>query len=75
MTLEEKWFVQKGFFSLVSFSHTSCNCFSLCFIAGTTALYTFLRMHPSLQSNVNSPTTFEEVQFFNGKNYLKGLDW
>ena len=42
---------------------------------GTTALYTFLSMHPSILSNYDSPRTFEEVQFFNGKNYLKGLDW
>ena len=32
-------------------------------------------MHPSIVSNYDSPTTFEEVQFFNGKNYNKGLDW
>lgn len=42
---------------------------------GTTALYTFLSMHPAIVSNYPSPETFEEVQFFNGKNYYKGLDW
>lgn len=42
---------------------------------GTTALYTFLSMHPSVASNFESPNTFEEVQFFNGKNYFRGLDW
>lgn len=42
---------------------------------GTTALYTFLSMHPAIISNYPSPETFEEVQFFNGKNYFKGLDW
>ncbi|KAL5018439.1 hypothetical protein ScPMuIL_004161 [Solemya velum] len=42
---------------------------------GTTALYTFLAMHPAIMSNYPSPETFEEVQFFNGKNYIKGLDW
>ncbi|ESO93397.1 hypothetical protein LOTGIDRAFT_232790 [Lottia gigantea] len=42
---------------------------------GTTALYTFLAMHPGIVSNYNSPDTFEEVQFFNGNNYYKGLDW
>ncbi|XP_064601762.1 bifunctional heparan sulfate N-deacetylase/N-sulfotransferase-like isoform X2 [Liolophura sinensis] len=42
---------------------------------GTTALYTFLAMHPAILSNYKSPETFEEVQFFNGKNYYKGLDW
>ncbi|ELU16792.1 hypothetical protein CAPTEDRAFT_225180 [Capitella teleta] len=42
---------------------------------GTTALYSFLGLHPSIRSNANSPTTYEEVQFFNGKNYFRGLDW
>ncbi|XP_069315174.1 bifunctional heparan sulfate N-deacetylase/N-sulfotransferase 4 isoform X2 [Eulemur rufifrons] len=42
---------------------------------GTTALYLFLLMHPSIISNVPSPKTFEEVQFFNGNNYHKGIDW
>lgn len=42
---------------------------------GTTALYTFLSMHPAIISNYNSSETFEEVQFFNGNNYYKGLDW
>lgn len=42
---------------------------------GSTALYTFLAMHPSLISNLPSPTTYEELQFFNNNNYLKGLDW
>ncbi|KAG1678537.1 Bifunctional heparan sulfate N-deacetylase/N-sulfotransferase 1 [Nymphon striatum] len=42
---------------------------------GTTALYTFLLMHPAIASNFPSRDTFEEIQFFNGKNYIKGLDW
>ncbi|XP_076066452.1 N-deacetylase and N-sulfotransferase sfl [Oratosquilla oratoria] len=42
---------------------------------GTTALYTFLSMHPAISSNYPSPETFEEVQFFNGRNYAKGIDW
>lgn len=42
---------------------------------GTTALYTFLSMHPAIISNYQSSETFEEVQFFNGRNYYKGLDW
>lgn len=42
---------------------------------GTTALYTFLSMHPEVQSNFPSADTFEEIQFFNGKNYYRGLDW
>ncbi|XP_032080375.1 bifunctional heparan sulfate N-deacetylase/N-sulfotransferase 4 [Thamnophis elegans] len=42
---------------------------------GTTALYLFLLMHPSIISNLPNPKTFEEVQFFNGNNYHKGIDW
>lgn len=42
---------------------------------GTTAMYTFLSIHPAISSNLPSPDTFEEIQFFNGKNYYKGLDW
>nr|CAI5842620.1 unnamed protein product [Callosobruchus analis] len=42
---------------------------------GTTALYTFLSLHPTIASNLPSPTTFEEIQFFNAHNYLRGLDW
>ncbi|OTF72476.1 bifunctional heparan sulfate N-deacetylase/N-sulfotransferase-like protein [Euroglyphus maynei] len=42
---------------------------------GSTALYTFLQLHPSLLTNVPSNRTFEEIQFFNGPNYHKGIDW
>ncbi|XP_076074435.1 bifunctional heparan sulfate N-deacetylase/N-sulfotransferase-like [Mytilus galloprovincialis] len=42
---------------------------------GTTALYKFLQIHPAILANYNSPETFEEVQFFNGNNYHKGIDW
>ncbi|XP_008590405.1 PREDICTED: bifunctional heparan sulfate N-deacetylase/N-sulfotransferase 3 [Galeopterus variegatus] len=42
---------------------------------GTTALYLFLVMHPSIISNSPSPKTFEEVQFFNRNNYHRGIDW
>jgi hypothetical protein len=42
---------------------------------GTTALYSYLTMHPTVVSSRPSPDTFEEVQFFSGKNYLRGLDW
>ncbi|XP_050669112.1 bifunctional heparan sulfate N-deacetylase/N-sulfotransferase [Leptidea sinapis] len=42
---------------------------------GSTALYTFLSMHPMLVHNQPSPSTYEELQFFNNNNYLKGLDW
>uniref|UniRef100_A0A3B3Q680 Bifunctional heparan sulfate N-deacetylase/N-sulfotransferase 1 n=1 Tax=Paramormyrops kingsleyae TaxID=1676925 RepID=A0A3B3Q680_9TELE len=42
---------------------------------GTTALYLFLAMHPDMTSNYPSKETFEEIQFFNGHNYHKGIDW
>ncbi|RZF35802.1 hypothetical protein LSTR_LSTR009218 [Laodelphax striatellus] len=42
---------------------------------GTTALYAFLSMHPNISSNIPSPETFEEIQFFNGRNYYRGLSW
>ncbi|KAK3722099.1 hypothetical protein QZH41_019846, partial [Actinostola sp. cb2023] len=42
---------------------------------GTTALHMFLTMHPEVISSEKSITAYEEVQFFNGYNYLKGLDW
>lgn len=42
---------------------------------GTTALYSFLQMHPNIVSNYPSQDTFEEVQFFKGSNYAKGVDW
>lgn len=44
-------------------------------LIGTTALYLFLGMHPDLSSNYPSSETFEEIQFFNGHNYHKGIDW
>uniref|UniRef100_A0A672SRG2 Bifunctional heparan sulfate N-deacetylase/N-sulfotransferase 1 n=1 Tax=Sinocyclocheilus grahami TaxID=75366 RepID=A0A672SRG2_SINGR len=42
---------------------------------GTTALYLFLGMHPDLSSNYPSKETFEEIQFFSGHNYQRGIDW
>ncbi|XP_067239310.1 bifunctional heparan sulfate N-deacetylase/N-sulfotransferase 1 [Chanodichthys erythropterus] len=42
---------------------------------GTTALYLFLGMHPDLTSNYPSKETFEEIQFFSGHNYHRGIDW
>uniref|UniRef100_A0A8C5LSL4 Bifunctional heparan sulfate N-deacetylase/N-sulfotransferase 1 n=1 Tax=Leptobrachium leishanense TaxID=445787 RepID=A0A8C5LSL4_9ANUR len=42
---------------------------------GTTALYLFLLMHPYIMSNFPNPKTFEEVQFFSGNYYHKGIDW
>jgi len=44
-------------------------------ISGTTALYTFLSLHPQLRSNYPSKDTFEEVQFFSSPNYFSGIDW
>ena len=43
---------------------------------GTTALYSFLKLHPSVESNKNSPLTYEEPQFFSdAANYDLGIDW
>jgi len=42
---------------------------------GTTALSTFLQLHPSIIANHPSEETFEEVQFFRGPNYALGIDW
>ncbi|XP_070833247.1 bifunctional heparan sulfate N-deacetylase/N-sulfotransferase 2 [Chaetodon trifascialis] len=42
---------------------------------GTTALHSFLSLHPAITSSFSSPTTFEEIQFFNGANYDNGIDW
>ncbi|PIO26862.1 hypothetical protein AB205_0218200, partial [Aquarana catesbeiana] len=38
---------------------------------GSTALYLFLGTHPDLSIS----ETFEEIQFFNGQNCHKGIDW
>ncbi|XP_067900145.1 bifunctional heparan sulfate N-deacetylase/N-sulfotransferase 1b isoform X1 [Heterodontus francisci] len=43
--------------------------------SGTTALYLFLTMHADVTSNSPNPDSFEELQFFNGPNYHKGIDW
>ncbi|TSQ35301.1 Bifunctional heparan sulfate N-deacetylase/N-sulfotransferase 1 [Bagarius yarrelli] len=43
--------------------------------SGTTALYLFLGLHPDLIGNYPSKETFEEIQFFNGHNYHRGIDW
>ncbi|KAL4239231.1 Bifunctional heparan sulfate N-deacetylase/N-sulfotransferase 1 [Mactra antiquata] len=42
---------------------------------GTTALHTFLSMHPLVTSNMNNKQSFEELQFFSGNNYYNGIDW
>uniref|UniRef100_A0A5S6QUI1 [heparan sulfate]-glucosamine N-sulfotransferase n=1 Tax=Trichuris muris TaxID=70415 RepID=A0A5S6QUI1_TRIMR len=41
---------------------------------GTTALYKFLQLHPAVRSSQPHPKTFEEVQFFCGRNYLNGIN-
>lgn len=45
------------------------------YVVGIIVLYTFFFMYLVIISNYNSSETFEEVQFFNGNNYYKGLDW
>ena len=42
---------------------------------GTTALHSFLNLHPNIVSSFPSKDTFEEVQFFGGRRYTEGLDW
>ncbi|XP_036293613.1 bifunctional heparan sulfate N-deacetylase/N-sulfotransferase 2 isoform X3 [Pipistrellus kuhlii] len=42
---------------------------------GTTAVHFFLSLHPAVTSSFPSPSTFEEIQFFSGPNYHKGIDW
>lgn len=57
-------------FFISSYFHLAC-----LILTGTTALYLFLGMHPDLTSNYPSKETFEEIQFFNGHNYHRGIDW
>ncbi|KAM9068791.1 bifunctional heparan sulfate N-deacetylase/N-sulfotransferase 2 isoform X3 [Sarcophilus harrisii] len=42
---------------------------------GTTAIHFFLSLHPAVTSSFPSASTFEEIQFFSGPNYYKGIDW
>ncbi|VDO15386.1 unnamed protein product [Brugia timori] len=42
---------------------------------GSTALATFLNLHPNFSSNDPVPSSFEELQFFGGPNYARGLHW
>ncbi|CAK5066344.1 unnamed protein product [Meloidogyne enterolobii] len=42
---------------------------------GTTALSMFLQIHPNISTNLPIPGYFEELQFFAGPNYNKGIDW
>jgi hypothetical protein len=43
--------------------------------SGSSALHAFLRIHPSLMPNRASKDNFEELQFFNSRAYLRGIDW
>lgn len=42
---------------------------------GTTAIHFFLSLHPAAFSSFPSLYSLEEIQFFNGPNYHKGIDW
>jgi hypothetical protein len=42
---------------------------------GSTALYTYLNLHPNLKSNNFIDETFEEPQFFTDRIYHNGINW
>ncbi|KAJ1368506.1 hypothetical protein KIN20_029649, partial [Parelaphostrongylus tenuis] len=42
---------------------------------GTSALAMFLSLHPNVSTNAPIPGSFEELQFFGGANYHKGIEW
>ncbi|CAD6191323.1 unnamed protein product [Caenorhabditis auriculariae] len=42
---------------------------------GTTALSSFLTLHPDVSQNSPDPRSFEELQFFGGSNYENGIEW
>lgn len=42
---------------------------------GTSALLSFLNLHPNVTSNIQIEKSFEEMQFFGGYHYSKGFDW
>eukprot|EP00118_Oscarella_pearsei_P006996 m.32910 g.32910 ORF g.32910 m.32910 type:complete len:843 (+) comp31727_c0_seq4:87-2615(+) len=42
---------------------------------GTTALHSFLGLHPHIKSNADHPKHFEELQFFQGSEYEKGVEY
>lgn len=54
------------FFSLIIFNML---------FTGSTALSLFLSIHPKVFTNKQIENSFEELHFFNGKNYEKGLKW
>ena len=44
--------------------------------SGTTALYSFLKIHPNIASNHQTPDHFEEIQFFSNTTlYSRGIEW
>lgn len=43
--------------------------------SGSTALATYLALHPGFVTNGPIPVSFEELQFFGGVNYEKGILW
>lgn len=42
---------------------------------GSTALATYLALHPNFVTNDPIPLSFEELQFFGGANYARGIQW
>ncbi|VDM40201.1 unnamed protein product [Toxocara canis] len=42
---------------------------------GSTALATYLSLHPNCTTNDPVPSSFEELQFFGGANYGRGILW
>uniref|UniRef100_A0A914ZHT9 [heparan sulfate]-glucosamine N-sulfotransferase n=2 Tax=Parascaris univalens TaxID=6257 RepID=A0A914ZHT9_PARUN len=42
---------------------------------GSTALATYLALHPNCTTNNPIPSSFEELQFFGGANYGRGILW
>ncbi|CAI4222133.1 unnamed protein product [Auanema sp. JU1783] len=42
---------------------------------GSTALSSFLTLHPNVSTNPVIPDSFEELQFFGGVNYNEGIQW
>lgn len=42
---------------------------------GTTALHSFLALHPNIKKSKFTRAAFEEIQFFNRNNYVKGINW
>ena len=43
--------------------------------SGSSALHSFFQVHPGAKSNLPSKENFEELQFFNSRKYLLGINW